>query len=53
MLEMMKNCKGQVMTEYAIMLAMSLGIVVLMVLLMAVFAEYGSNILYLISSNYN
>jgi len=52
MLESMRNCNGQVMTEYAIMLAMSLGIVVLMILLMAAFSEYGARLISLVSMEY-
>lgn len=37
----MTRCSGQVMTEYAIMLVFVLFISIAMVMLMAVFSEYG------------
>jgi hypothetical protein len=44
------NAAGQVMSEYAIMLAMFAGIAVLLVFLLAVFTEYGWRVLSLVSS---
>lgn len=52
MLKSIKSCSGQVMTEYAIMLAMSIGIVVMMIFLMAIFSEYGARLISLVSMEY-
>lgn len=51
MIESKKSENGQVMTEYAIMLAMFAGIAVMLVLLLAIFTEYGWRIVYLTCSH--
>jgi hypothetical protein len=43
------NSSGQVISEYAIMLAMFAGIAVLLVFLLAVFTEYGWRVLSLVN----
>lgn len=52
MIESKKRENGQVMTEYAIMLAMFAGIAVMLVLLLAVFTEYGWRLISLVSMEY-
>jgi len=52
MIELKKRECGQVMTEYAIMLAMFAGIAVILVLLLAVFTEYGWRLISLVSMEY-
>ena len=41
--------KGQAMAEYVIMLGMFLGVLMIMILLMAIFTEYGWRILALVA----
>ena len=52
MIESKKSENGQVMTEYAIMLAMFAGIAVMLVLLLAIFTEYGWRLISLVSMEY-
>lgn len=46
------SVKGQVTSEYAIMLAMFVGIVSILMLLLAVFTEYGWRVISLVGLEY-
>ncbi|MCF6177016.1 MAG: hypothetical protein L3J71_14755 [Victivallaceae bacterium] len=48
----MKDQSGQVMVEYAIMLAMCVGIALVMMILMFYFNEYGWRAINLVSIDY-
>lgn len=43
---------GQILTEYVIMLAMFIGVALIMVMLLAVFTEYGWRIISLVGLEY-
>lgn len=47
-----KSEAGQVISEYTIMLAMSLGVALMLVLLMAAFTEYGWRLVSLVGLEY-